>query len=92
MKEEQATRLAQEALIWLAGRPEALEGFLGATGAGPDDVRRRAAEPEFLGFVLDHLLSAEPLLLAFAADAGVRPDLPARARAALPGGYVPDWT
>jgi len=31
-------------------------------------------------------------LLAFAAEAGVPPDRPARARAALPGGYVPDWT
>ncbi len=92
MKTEQATALAQEALIWLAGRPEALEGFLAASGAGPDDLRAGAADPEFLGFVLDHLLQSEDLVIAFARDAGVPPDRPARARAALPGGYVPDWT
>ena len=92
MKEEQAIALAQEALIWLAGRPEALDSFMAATGAGPGDFRSRAADAEFLGFVLDHLLQSEALLLAFAHEAGVPPDRPARARAALPGGYVPDWT
>ncbi len=92
MKEEQAIELAHQALVWLAGRPEALEGFFAASGVGPADVRRRSAEPEFLGFVLDHLLGSDALLVAFARDVGVPPDRPARARAALPGGYVPDWT
>ena len=92
MKEEQAVALAQAALVWLAGRPEALGTFLAASGAGPAEVRARAADPEFLGFVLDHLLASEADLLAFAREAGVAPEAPARARAALPGGYAPDWT
>ncbi len=92
MKSEQAAALAQEALIWLAGRPEALEAFLAASGAGPEDLRAGAADPAFLGFVLDHLLQSEELVVAFARDAGVPPDRPARARAALPGGDAPDWT
>ena len=67
-------------------------GFLAAAGAGPDELRARAAEPEFLGFVLDFLLANEPALLAFAEAEGVKPDLPMRARAALPGGDLPNWT
>ncbi|WP_290739294.1 DUF3572 domain-containing protein [Amaricoccus sp.] len=92
MTESEATTLAREALIWLAGRPEALEAFLAASGAGPADIRARAADPEFLGFVLDHVLASEEWTIAFAAEAGVPPDRVARARAALPGGYAPDWT
>jgi Protein of unknown function (DUF3572) len=92
MRTENAAEIAQEALIWLAGQPEALGGFLAASGIAPDELRRRAAEPEFLGFVLDFLLGDENAVLAFAATAGLPPDAPRRARAALPGGDAPDWT
>lgn len=92
MNSDRATALAQEALIWLAGRPEALEAFLAASGAGPADLRAGAADPVFLGFVLDFLLQSDAWVLDFAAEAGVRPDDAVRARAALPGGYAPDWT
>ena len=50
------------------------------------------ADPEFLGFVLDYLLQSDALVLAFAQDASLPPERVARARAALPGGYAPDWT
>jgi hypothetical protein len=90
--EAEAIALAREALIWLAARPEALGAFLAASGAGPGDIRARAADPEFLGFVLDHVLASEEWTRDFAAEAGVAPDRPARARAVLPGGYAPDWT
>lgn len=92
MKQEQAVALAQRALIWLADEPEALGAFLVVSGASPGDLRARAQDPEFLGFLLEHLLQSDALVLAFARDAGVPPDLPARARAALPGGDVPNWT
>jgi hypothetical protein len=88
----QAEALAMSALAWMAGDVELTGRFLVATGAGPSDLRERAAEPEFLGFVLDFLLSDEPALLAFAAAAKIRPDLPMRARVALPGGELPNWT
>ncbi len=42
--------------------------------------------------MLDFLLSDEATLMAFAQDAGVSPDRPLRARAALPGGELPHWT
>lgn len=92
MTQDQAVELAQAALVWLAARPEALGAFLAASGVGPGELRARAAEPEFLGFVLDHVLQSDAWVRDFAAEAGVPPDRPARARAALPGGYAPDWT
>jgi hypothetical protein len=55
-------------------------------------VLERSADPEFLGFVLDFLLESDALVHAFSAAVDVLPDTPARARAALPGGVVPDWT
>ncbi len=92
MKQEQAIEIGQRALIWLAGEPDALGAFLAASGADPAEMRARAGEPEFLGFLLEYLLQSDALVLAFAGDADLPPDLPARARAALPGGYAPDWT
>jgi hypothetical protein len=80
------------ALGWIAAQPELAGRFLDAAGASPDELRARAADPEFLGFVLDFLLSDEAALVAFAEDAGITPDRPLRARAALPGGELPNWT
>ena len=87
-----AEEVARDALIWLAGRPEALGRFLAASGAGPADLRAGVGDPALLGAVLDFLLADEALLRVFAAELGLDPGLPARARAALPGGDLPHWT
>src|SRR5437773_1706072 len=58
-----AEALALHALAFLAEDPERLGRFLALTGIGPADLKARAGEPEFLGGVLDHLLSDERLLL-----------------------------
>lgn len=92
MNVETASGIAQEALIWLAGDPERLGRFLAASGAGPADLRARAGDPEFLGFLLDFVLGSDDLVRAFAAAAGVPPEAVMRARTALPGGAAPDWT
>ena len=89
---EGAELLGLQALGWIAGRPDLAARFLAAAGASPEEMRARAADPEFLGFVLDFLLADEAALLAFAREAGVSPDRPLRARAALPGGALPHWT
>lgn len=81
-----------QALGWIAAQPELAGRFLAASGASPNEMHARAADPEFLGFVLDFLLSDEAALVAFAEDAGIAPDRPLRARAALPGGDLPNWT
>jgi len=92
MARPQAEALAVQALVWMAGDADLVGRFLAATGAGPADLRARAADPEFLGFVLDFLLSDEAALVAFAAVERIRPEQPMRARAALPGGELPNWT
>ena len=92
MTSEEAALVGRDALIWLSGQPEALTGFLAASGLAPDDLRDRAADPEFLGFVLEFILESDESVLAFAAENGLAPADSARARAALPGGSVYNWT
>lgn len=87
-----AETLGVQALGWLAGREDTLEAFLGAAGCAPEDLRKRAKEPEFLGFVLDFLLGDEAALMAFCDDVGVRYETPMQARAMLPGGDAWHWT
>lgn len=89
---DQAETLALQALGWLAGQEDLSGAFLGASGLSADDLKSRASDPEFLGFVLDFLLGDEAALLAFCEAADVTPDRPMRARAALPGGDLPHWT
>ena len=92
MNRDAAEVLAIKALGWIAGNDELSGAFLGASGAAADELRERAGDPEFLGFVLDFLLADEDALLAFSESADVQPDAPMRARAALPGGDLPNWT
>ena len=80
---EAAEALAVQALSFIAEDPERLGAFLAATGIGPDAIREAARAPGFLGGVLDHMLSDESLLLAFADSAGLDPLSIARARRAL---------
>ena len=92
MKQDFAETLGLQALGWLLAQEELLPQFLSATGAAPDDLRHLAAQPEFLGAVLDFLLMEDGMVLAFAEAAGVAPDLPYQARQMLPGGAGPHWT
>ena len=82
---ESAEKLAISALGFLAEDPERLGQFLSVTGIGPDMIRRAAADPSFLAGVLDHVAADEPLLMAVAEHAGVRPQDVERAQAALRG-------
>lgn len=84
--------LAIQALGWIAADDELSGAFLGASGATADELRTRAADPEFLGFVLDFLLADEQALLGFCEATDTPPEAPLRARAALPGGDLPNWT
>lgn len=90
MTNAQAIAIGQDALIWLAGNDAAMSAFLAASGLA-EELRGRAGDPEFLGFVLEFLLGADALVLGFAGEAGIRPEDPARARAVL-GGELPSWT
>ena len=80
-----AQSLAVSALAFIAADPDRLTRFLGITGLGPDNLRTAAADPAFLGSVLDYLVADEELLVGFAADAGLKPEAVARAHEALCG-------
>lgn len=90
MTRDRAETIALLALGFLAGDPELLGRFLGESGLGPDRLRGAAGDPALLGGVLDFLLADDARVLAFAAEAGLKPEEPLRARAALPGGAAGD--
>ena len=81
----EAQDLGIAALAWLADDAERLERFLALSGLGPENLRSAAAEPGFLGAVLDHLATNENLLIAFAEHRNVAPETIMRARALLTG-------
>ncbi len=66
--------------------------FLAATGASPDEVRARAADPDFHLAILDFLLQDDQRVIAFCDAHGLAYTEPMQARAALPGGELPHWT
>ncbi len=80
---EAAEMLAIQALAFIAEDPERLAGFLAATGLEAAAIRDAARQPGFLAGVLEHMLSDESLLLAFADSAGIDPASIARARGAF---------
>ena len=83
---EAAEALAIQALNFLATEPERLGRFLALSGLGPESIRAAATESGFLAGVLAHLGEDETLLVAFAAEAGVKPAEVDRARRLLAGG------
>ena len=82
---DSAQSLAVSALAFIATDSDRLSRFLSLTGLGPDNLRKAAANPAFLGSVLDYLIADEALLVEFAADASLKPEAVARAHAVLRG-------
>lgn len=91
MNGERARLVGQDALLFLASRPDLLEACLAQSGLNGAELRARAEDPEFLGFLLDFLLEADETVRDFAAEAGIRPEDVGIARALL-GGALPNWT
>jgi hypothetical protein len=92
MKQDFAEIGAMRVLAWLVGRDDLVEVFLGSSGASLDDLRARAAEPEFLASVLDFVLMDDAWVVDCADALDVPPDRVAEMRQALPGGGLPNWT
>lgn len=92
MSQDSAEVIGLKALAWLAAQEDLLPVFLGATGASEADVKRQAAEPAFLGAVLDFIMMDDAWVVGFC-DANALDYLdPMTARAALPGGDQVHWT
>lgn len=92
MRTEEAATFGLQALGWLAGNDTLFPVFMGSTGAGIDDVRARAQDPEFLGSVLDFLLMDDQWVLEFSSFVNVQPEIVLTARRSLPGGEQVEWT
>ena len=91
-RQESAEVTALQALGWVASDPDRLGAFLNMTGASSGDLAQSAAEPAFLGSVLDFLLSEDALVIGFCDSLNLPYDTPMRARADLPGGAQWHWT
>ena len=89
---ESAETIAAQALEWVAGEPERINGFLNLSGLSPGELIAQAADPRVLGAVLDFLLTEDRLVMAFCDQVGLAYTVPQAARAALPGGEVWHWT
>ena len=86
---QNAETVAIQALGWIAGDEDRLARFMALAGLSVDELRIRAAEPEFLGGVFDFVLNDETLLLDFAQACDIKPDALLRLRRHLPG--APVW-
>lgn len=92
IQREVAETIALQGLAWLAGNDELLPVFLGATGASESDVRENAADPTFLGAVLDFIMMDDAWVVEFCDTHSLPYDRPMIARAMLPGGEQTHWT
>lgn len=82
---DHAEALALRALAYVAGDEERLRRFLMLSGLTLAELRDRAGDPRTLSGVLDHLLSDERLLMAFAESEEIDPALVPSSRRFLPG-------
>lgn len=87
-----AETLALKVLGWLAGNDELMPVFLGVTGASADDLRARAAEPDFLTSVLGFLMLDDAWVIAFCDANSIPYDQPGQAYAVLSGASDMHWT
>lgn len=90
--QESAETLALRAMAWLLADDDRAAGFLAATGAAPGDLAGQAGDPQFLGAVLDFLLTDDALVTGFCDAANLPYSAPMQARAGLPGFSQMHWT
>jgi hypothetical protein len=83
--EQAAETLALEALAYLASDERRLGALLAQAGWTLGELRVGAGDPAVLAGVLDFVLSDERLVVGFCETAGCAPEMPMRARRALPG-------
>ena len=85
---EVAEIVAIQALSFVASDSERLGLFLAESGIGPETLRSAAADPHFLGSVLDFVLRDDATVKAFAAASQLHPTNIAAAHQAL---NDPQW-
>jgi hypothetical protein len=91
-KQESAETLAIQALAWLLAQDDLVGAFLNANGADHRQMAVLAADPAFLGGVLDFLMEDDARVMAFCDTISLPYTAPMQARTALPGGQHWHWT
>ena len=91
-EQDHAETVGLTALAWIAGHENLLDVFMGSTGAGLDDLKARAQDPDFLASLLDFILMDDAWVMEFCEACDIVPEALIRARAALPGGVQTHWT
>lgn len=92
MGPEQAEIIAIQSLGWISAQDDLLSSFLAATGAGVDELKKRATDPVFLASVLEFLTSDDAWVRSFCDSIGLAYDAPLRAKYSLPGAEMVHWT
>ena len=75
--------IALNLIGFIVSSEDRLERFLALTGFVEGDFRQRAADPEFHAFVLDYAMQDETLILAFAENENISPEVLVSAHQAL---------
>jgi Protein of unknown function (DUF3572) len=75
-----AEDIAVQGLSFLAAAPERLGRFLEISGLTPQTIRGAAQSPALFAGLLDFLVSEDELLLSFAAEVGLKPEIVMQAR------------
>ncbi|WP_386625748.1 DUF3572 domain-containing protein [Sulfitobacter geojensis] len=90
--QESAETLGLQVLGWLVADEDLMPVFQGSTGVSEADIRARAADPQFLGAVMDFLMMDDAWVIRFCDANSVPYERIMQARAALPGGEQVNWT
>jgi Protein of unknown function (DUF3572) len=72
-------------LAFLMADDDRRDHFMAESGLAVDELRERLEEPHFKSFLLDYALSDEKLIIAFASEHGVDPQVILKARRKFPG-------
>ena len=73
MKRQQAEQIAEQALTFLANRPENLQQFLTASGLDASELIARAEDNDIRSAVVGFVAGDESLAKAFSEDHGLKP-------------------
>jgi len=88
MNREHAITIALKILQFLVSDENRVQALLMTTGLSPEDLRRGASDPAFLAGIVDYLLTDDRMIIAFAAEEGLKPENIVSVRRSLPGGEV----
>lgn len=91
ISQNEAEKIALQALTYLVQNPELIGEFLAETGIGPHELKSQLKEPAFLGGLLDFFLSRTELLIKFAEETNLNPQALLLARLHFPGAQQDTW-